>query len=348
MNRRPPSLAVWLLTRRVPSEWRDFVLGDLEEEFRERSAESTAGARRWFWRQTLRCAIAPPPLPSSSDLSRSQGDPLVRTLAADLRYAFRVLFRAPSFAAAVIAVLALGLGANAAIFSIVNAVLLRPLPFQEPDRLVRLFHEPPQATFPGIHRFSVSPANFCDWKRDAKMFEGMAIYRFRPFILTGGGNAEAVVAGAVGDGFFDVAHATAALGRVFLPEEDSPARSRVVVISDGFWKRHFGGARDAVGRTLTLDGESFTIVGIMPASFTVASWAITARDMWVPVAYTDAQRTVRENHNAQVIARLKPGVTYAQAQSEMDLISKRLEQDYPQANAGWGATVVRLRPVDRA
>ena len=109
----------------------------------------------------------------------------MRTLAADLRYGVRVLLRTPSFALAVIAVLALGIGANTAIFSIVNAVLLRPLPFENPERLVRLFHVPPQETFPGMPTFSVSPANFYDWKRDARLFEGMAIYRFRPFVLSG-------------------------------------------------------------------------------------------------------------------------------------------------------------------
>jgi putative ABC transport system permease protein len=269
----------------------------------------------------------------------------VRTLVADVRYAVRVLFRASSFALAVIAVLALGIGANTAIFSIVNAVLLRPLLFDDPDRLVRLFHEPPQATFPGIHRFSVSPANFYDWKHDAQLFEGMAIYRFRQFILTGGGNAESIVAGAVGADFFDVTRARPALGRVFLAEEDAPARSHVVILSDGFWKSHFGAASNVLGRTLTLDGEAYTIIGVMPARFSVASWAITARDMWVPVAYTDAQRAVRENHNAQVIARLKPGISVTQAQSEMDVISKRLEQQFPQVNAGWGATVVPLQEL---
>ena len=122
---------------------------------------------------------------------------MLRTLAADLRYAFRVLLRAPSFLIAVVAVLAIGIGVNTAIFSIVNAVLLRPLPFDEPGRLVRLFHIPPQSTFPGLKRFSVSPANFYDWKRDARLFERIAIYRFRQFALTGGSNAESVVAGAV-------------------------------------------------------------------------------------------------------------------------------------------------------
>src|SRR5438105_1541125 len=129
---------------------------------------------------------------------------IMRTLLADIRYSFRVLFRAPGFALAVVSVLALGIGANTAIFSIVNAVLLRPRPFEQPDRLVRLFHVPPPAAFPGMTRFAVSPANFYDWKRDAKTFDAMAIYRFRQFVLTGDGNAKAVVAGAVASDFFDV------------------------------------------------------------------------------------------------------------------------------------------------
>ena len=270
---------------------------------------------------------------------------MLRTLAADLRYAFRVLVRTPSFLIAVVAVLAIGIGANTAIFSIVNAVLLRPLPFDEPDRLVRLFHIPPQSTFPGLKRFSVSPANFYDWKRDARLFERMAIYRFRQFALTGGSNAESAVAGAVGTDFFEVVRARPALGRVFLREEDAPDRGHVVILSDGFWKSRFGAATDVVGRTLKLDGEPYTIVGVMPASFSVTSWAASARDLWVPLAYTDAERAVRENHNAQVIARLKPGVTVGQAQSEMTVISTRLEHEYPQANAGWGATVIPLQEL---
>jgi predicted permease len=344
----PPRLASWLLARRLSEEWSDFVLGDLEEEFEQRRRVSPLAARRWYWRQTIRCLARPPRIDhrfALSSVSHPQGDSIVRTLIADFRYAIRVLFRAPSFALAVIAVLALGIGANTAIFSIVNAVLLRPLPFDDPDRLVRLFHEPPQATFPGIHRFSVSPANFYDWKREARLFDGMAVYRFRQFILTGGGNAESIVAGAVGADFFQVARAHPAMGRVFLPEEDEPARSRVVILSDAFWKSHLGGASNVIGRTLTLNGETYTIVGVMAARFSVASWAISGRDMWVPIAHTQEQRAIRENHNEQVIARLRPGVSVAQAQTEMDVISKRLEQEYPQVNAGWGATVVPLREL---
>ncbi len=209
---------------------------------------------------------------------------MVRTFMADARYALRVLYRVPSFAISVIAVLSLGIGANTAIFSIVNTVLLRPLSYDNSDRLVRIFHTPPQSTFPGIMRFSVSPANFYDWQHAARTFEGMAIYGYRQFNLTGGSKAESIMAGAVGAGFFDVVRTPPALGRVFLADEDSPAKSHVVVISDGFWKTHMGSAPDAVGRTLRLNDEAYTIVGVMPARFTSPSWGIASLDMWVPIA----------------------------------------------------------------
>ena len=238
--------------------------------------------------------------------------------------------------------IALGIGANTAIFSIVNTVLLRPLPFEEPDRLVRLFHVPPQDAFPGMETFAVSPANFYDWQRSARQFESMAIYRFRSFVMTGGSAAQEVVAAAVGAGFFDVTRAAPSLGRVFEPAEDAQGRHRVAVLSDGFWKRQFGAAGDVVGRTLRLDGEPYTVVGVMPPTFTVEAWGATAQDLWVPLAYSDEDRAVRENHNAQVIARLRPGVTAAQATAEMERISKDLEAAYPKDNAGWSATVIPL------
>jgi hypothetical protein len=132
---------------------------------------------------------------------------------------------------------------------------------------------------------------------------------------------------------------------VFLPEEDAPGRGHVVIISNGFWKSHFGGSRDAIGRTLTLDGESHRIVGVMPASFTNASWTATAQPLWVPNAFTAEERAVRDNHNDQVVARLEPGVDLRQAQAEMDAISTRLEAAYPKENAGWGASVIPLREL---
>jgi putative ABC transport system permease protein len=256
-----------------------------------------------------------------------------------------VLSRVPSFAIAVVAVLALGIGANTAIFGIVNAVLLRPLPFEQSDRLVRLFHVPPQSAFPGMKRFSVSPANYYDWQRSARTFEKMAIYAGRGFTLTGIGTPEFVVAGAVGAGFFQVVGTAPALGRVFLDAEDSPGHEHVVIVSDRFWKTRLGGAADVVGRTVRLNDEPYTIVGVMPASFSAQSWGATASQLWVPLAQTAAQRAVRDNHNDQVIARLKPGATLEQAQSEMTLISQRLEREYPQADLGWGAVVVPLQEL---
>jgi putative ABC transport system permease protein len=347
MSVTPPRLALWLLARRLSSTWRDFIVGDLTEEFQTRARTSPVAARRWFWRQTVRCLIAPPPGDphNVTQSSRVPRESRLRTILADLRHGLRVMYRAPAFALAVIAVLALGIGANTAIFSIVNTVLLRPLPFQRSNELVRLFHVPPQDAFPGIAQFPVSPANFYDWKRDARSFDGMAIYRGRAFTLLSGGHAETVTAAAVGADFFAIVGTPPAMGRVFSPDEDIAGREHVVVLSHAFWTSHFGAAHDAVGRTLTLNREPYTIVGVMPPEFAIKAWGGTAGDLWVPLAYTDAQRAVRENHNAAVVARLKPGVTLTAAQAEMNVISERLEREYPKANAGWGAVIIPLQEL---
>ncbi len=347
MNARPPKIALWLLTLRVPAEWRDFVLGDLLEEFATRHMTSPSRARFWFWRQTVRCLTSPLPanVPRVHDARTNRRDSFMRTFLSDFRSGLKAVYRAPAFALGVVAVLALGIGANAVIFTIVNAVLLRPLPFEEPARLVRLYHIPPQAAFPGIARFPVSAANFYDWQQSARQFEQMAIYRFRQFTRTGGGEPESIMAGAVGAGFFEIVGTPPARGRFFRADEDAPGRGRVVILSDGFWKSRFGGAQDVLGRTLTLNGETYSVVGVMPPGFSVSSWGATAAPLWVPLAYTDEERAVRENHNAQVIARLKPGIGVAEADAEMVVISKRLETDFPQANAGWGATVIPLQEL---
>jgi predicted permease len=259
-------------------------------------------------------------------------------LVADLRHAFRVMFRTPSFALAVVSVLALGIGANTAIFSIVNAVLLRPLPFEEPERLVRIFTRTPQG-----RPFDLSAGKFYGWQRDAQSFEGMAMYRFRQFALSGSGAARAIEAGAVGAGFFEIVRARPARGRVFRPEEDSPGGKHVAILSDRFWKTELGGAPDVIGRTLKLDDEVYTIVGVMPASASVASWPAMACDIWVPMALTDEQRVTRGNHNQQGVARLKAHVELARAQSEMDAISRRLGREFPKTDEGWGAVIVPMQ-----
>ncbi len=271
---------------------------------------------------------------------------MIRTSFDDIRYALRVVRRAPGFAAAVVAVLALGIGANTAIFSIVNTVLLRRLPLEEPERLVRLFHRPPQAAFPGMSTFSLSAANFYDWQRASQSFEGMAMYRFRQFALSSAsGQARAILAGAVGAGFFEIIRARPVLGRVFRPEEDTPGAGRVVILSDRFWRTELGAAPDVIGRTLKLDGEAYTIVGVMPAKVSIASWFVLGRDLWVPMALTDEQRAIRENHNQQGIARLKVGVDLTKAQADLDIISARLEREFPKENTGWGAALIPLHEL---
>ncbi len=266
----------------------------------------------------------------------------MRTLLADLHYAFRTMSRTPSFAVAVVGVLALGIGATTAIFSIVNAVLLRPLPFEEPERLVRIF-----TRTQGGGPFEVSPGKFYDWQRDAQSFEGMAIYQccgLRELALTGTGTARIVRATLVSAGFFEIVRAHASLGRAFRPEEDSPGGKYVVILSDSFWKAELGGAADTIGRTLKLNDEAYTIVGIMPASASVASWTGMASDVWVPLALTDEQRADRGNHNRDGVARLKRDVDLAQAQAEMDAISARLAREFPQTDGqGWGAVVIPMQ-----
>jgi predicted permease len=267
---------------------------------------------------------------------------MMRPLFADLRYALRVMSRTPSFAGAVVSVLALGIGATTTIFSIVNAVLLRPLPFEEPERLVRLF-----TRTPGGRLFELSPGKFYDWQRHAQSFEGMAMYQccgFRELALTGTGTARTVRATAVSAGFFEIVRARPALGRVFRQEEDTPGGKHVVVLSDRFWKSEFGGHPDVIGRTVKLSDEPYTIVGVMPATATVASWTGMASDVWVPLALTDDQRAARGNHNRYGVARLKRDVELSQAQAEMDAISARLAREFPQTDGrGWQAVVIPMQ-----
>ena len=342
MSHSSPRLAIWLLTKRLAPEWREFVLGDLEEEFATRGAESLAAAYSWLWWQTFRCLVAPPPAHRAALRNEpSRGDGRMRRVLADLRYALRFVTRTPSFALTVVGVLALGIGANTALFSIVNAVLLRPLPFEEPDRLVRLYTRTPSG-----NPFDVAPGKFYDWQRDAHSFERMAMYPccgLREMALTGTGTARAVRAEPVSAGFFDIVGARPALGRLFRPDEDTPGASHVVVLSDRFWRAQFGADPDVIGRTMNLSDEPYMIVGIMPPEASVASWPPMASDLWIPLALSADERASRQNHNMEGIARLRPGVELAQAQAELDGIAKRLAREFPKTDDRWGAAVLPLQ-----
>jgi len=251
----------------------------------------------------------------------------------DLRYGMRVLRKSPGFAAAAIVVLALGIGANTAIFSVVNAVLLLP------ERLMLVWHVPPAKSFPGVTQFSVSTANYLDWQKQNHVFEKMAAFGRPAMNLTGGAQPESLTAGATTADFFSVMKAAPILGRTFAADEDQPGHDKVVVLGNAFWQSHFGSNRNALGQKLTLDGEAYTVIGVMPPTFDFPPKA----QVWVPLAWTEKERAVRGNHNYIVAARLTPGVDVKQAQAEMDTISSRLQQQYPVDDAGWGAVVIPLR-----
>jgi putative ABC transport system permease protein len=261
------------------------------------------------------------------------------TLLQDLRFGVHVLRKNPGFTAVAVLTLALGIGANTAIFSVVNAILLRPLPFQDSGRLMMIWHTPPQKSFPGVARFAVSPANYLDWRSQNHGFDQMSAIGFRSLNLTGMGQPESVTGLAVSADFFSVLRIRPSAGRGFVADDDQPGRGNVVVVSDAFRQSHFGANENILGRTLKLDAQSYEIIGVMPPKFEFPSRV----QLWMPLAWTDKERGVRGIHDYLVMARLKSGVDEEKAQSEMDAISDNLAHAYPTDDAGWGAIVIPLR-----
>ena len=263
----------------------------------------------------------------------------IETTWRDIRFGVRALVHSPVFSVVTVLSLALGIGANTAIFSVVNALLLRPLPFPESERIVHVWHTPPQQSFPGLDRFSVSPANYLDWKAQSSTFEQIAVYTYSGFSLSTSNDPLPLIGAAVSSDFFSVLRTNVMQGRTFTPDEERPGRDQVAVISHGLWQRAFGANPNMIGQTLTINSRSFTVVGIMPAGFQFPREA----ELWVPLAWDDKERQVRSIHDYLVVARLKQNVSNEQAQAEMSTISSRLEQQYPEENKGWGAVVIPLR-----
>ncbi len=185
----------------------------------------------------------------------------MNTLAQDLKHGLRVLLKNPGFTATAIIVLALGIGANTAIFSIVNAVLLRPLPFGDPARLVQVWHVPPPKSFPGMTQFSVSAANYVDWHEQNHVFEKMAIYSGSSLNLTGREQPEALQGAAVSSDFFSTLRAQPLIGRTFTADEDQPGKNHVVILSYGLWKSRFAADPNIAGRQVNFDGQPYTVAG---------------------------------------------------------------------------------------
>ncbi len=260
----------------------------------------------------------------------------------DLKFAFRQLLKNPGFTAVAALTLALGIGANTAMFSVLNVLLLRALPYPNSERLVRVFRTSPQSqTWPH------SVANFFDHREQNSVFERMAAFSWWSFNLAEPGAPAERLRGIIATAdFFPTLGVAAALGRTFTAEEDQPGGNNVVVLSQSFWMRRFASDTNIIGRTLRLDGESVTVIGVMPASFEhPLLWGIL--DACRPAAFTPEQRQNRGNNWLNALARLKPGVPLGQAQAEMSAIARRLAQAYPDNNAQDNVRLVPLRKSER-
>ena len=254
---------------------------------------------------------------------------------ADLRYAVRMLAKSPAFTAVAILTLALAIGANSAIFSVVNAVLLRPLPYPQSEQLVRVFGKQPQ-----LDLAPSSPANFLDWRAENEVFTHIATWVGQGFNLTGTDKPERVIGARVSFDLFRLLGVQPALGRDFAAEEDGDGGERVVILSYDFWQRRFAGDPSAIGRTITLSDQAYTIVGVMPRGFAFPS---PRAQIWTPVAFNPAERATRDTNFIEVVARLKPGVSLEQARANMSAVAQRQAERYPQTNSGLGVTVVSLQ-----
>jgi putative ABC transport system permease protein len=261
---------------------------------------------------------------------------LLSDLSQDLRFGMRMLLKNPGFTIVAIIALALGIGANTAIFSVVNTVLLRPLPYKDPDRLVMVWEDNSKQGFP---RDTPAAANYIDWRDQNHVFEGMAAMVEISFNLTGVGDPERIDGQRVSANLFSLLGVEPQLGRAFLSEEDRPGANHVVIMSHGLWQRRFGADPAIIGKPINLNGKTFTVVGVMPRGF---QFPTRADQLWIPIAFDTKEAEQRGNHYLEVIARLKPGITLQRAQVEMTTIAGRLEQQYPKTNTSIGAVVTPL------
>jgi len=281
-----------------------------------------AALRQFGWRESIK-----------EECRDQRGVRWLENLLQDIRYGARQLRKNPGFTAVAVLTLALGIGANTAIFSVVDAVLLKPLPFDQPGQLVQVWEAPS----PG-KRTWVSPGAFLDWRKHGAVFESLSLRQNRDMNLTGDPEPERVRGLAMSANGLEILRARPLLGRLFAPEEDQPGKNDVVVLTHGFWQRRFGGDAHIVGRTIHLDGRGHTVIGILPPRF--LPW--DDREFVVPTAVDPKDAEQRAARWLQIIGRLKPGVTLEQAQAEMDVVAARLRPLYSSADQDWGVTLVPM------
>jgi putative ABC transport system permease protein len=259
----------------------------------------------------------------------------MENLLKDIRYGLRTLRKSPGFTVIAVIALALGIGANTAIFSVVNAVLLRPLPFEKADQLVLVWEKRPQL---GRMRNVASPPDFYDWKAQNQVFDGMAAFTGSGFNLSSGTEPERIQGASVSPELFAVLRSQPRLGRAFETDEDKPGHNKVVILSHGLWQRRFGAEPGLIGQTILMNDQSYAVIGIMPPDFYFPN---RSSEVWVPLTLAPEDLNNRGGHNLNVIARLKDGIKLGQAQTEMSTIAARLEQQY-QVNTGHGVNVFSL------
>jgi putative ABC transport system permease protein len=260
---------------------------------------------------------------------------MLADLGQDMQYGLRILRKNPAFTAIAVIALALGIGANSAIFSVVNAILLKPLPYKNPDQLVMIWEE---ATHLGFPKDTPPPANFLDWRQQSTVFDGMAATSYRSFNLTGAGEPERLDGRRVSANLFDFLGVKAIIGRTFVPQEDKPG-TKVVLLNESLWQGRFGGDPSVIGRALNLNGEPYTVIGVLPRTVRLPASGNWHDQVWVPIAFSSEEAANRGSHYLEVIARMKPGVTLPKAQAEMDTIAAHLAKQYPDFNARRGAVV---------
>lgn len=288
--------------------------------------EAVSAARREFGNQTL----------LREESREVWGFNMIETLFWDVRYATRVLLKSPGFTSVAILTLALGVGANTAVFSVVNAVLLRPLPYPHPERMVYLFGS--SLSDPKTED-SLSPHNFTDVRTRNHSFDAYCALNYGSFTLTGGDRPEALSGVMASADFARVAGTEPAIGRYFTAEEDTPGKNRVALISDGLWRRRFGADAQAVGREVQLNGEPYTIVGVMPPDFNFPAAGV---EVWTPLAL-DLSKYQRGTSFLDTAGRLKPGVTVEQARADVQTIAAQLRTEIPNFNPDFGIKVVTVR-----
>jgi putative ABC transport system permease protein len=336
----PPALAVWLLTRLLPAELREPFLGDLEEAFRRDivPVRGVHAGRRWYWGEALRAPLTIG-FPSSTAAARwrPSGDGPMTNLLADLRYALRLTTRRPGFSALIVVTLALGVGATTAIFSAVYPILFAPLPYPQADRVVVVWERDLDGT-----ESNVGYATFSDVARLSRSFTAVAAAGYWTPVITGGTAPERLSGQKVSSGFFRVLGVAPALGRDFLAAEDRPGADLVVILSDGLWRRRFGGDSTLVGRQIDLSGRAFTVVGIMPPGFD--NLLEPGAQLWTPLRYdASLPYACRTCRHLRMLGRLREGTTVEQARSELAQISRQLVAQYPTEYPSAGMLVPTLR-----